>query len=116
VTLATADLLDPAGGELPRPDVIVANLPYVPSAEVDARQGSLGYEPRVAVDGGADGLDVLRRLFAQLSARAARGATVLLETGVGQAEAIRALVPRGATLTVVPDLAGLDRVVRVELS
>ena len=63
VTLARADLLGPAGDSLPVPDVVIANLPYVASAEVDARQGSLGYEPRVALDGGPDGLTLLRRLL-----------------------------------------------------
>lgn len=114
VTIAFADLLGPAGDLLPRPDVVVANLPYVSSAEVDARHGSLGYEPRIAVDGGPDGLVLLSRLFADLPLRAAPGATVLLETGVGQLDEIRALAP-SAAVTVVPDLAGLDRVVRVEL-
>ena len=84
VTLARADLLGPAGGSLPLPDVVIANLPYVASAEVDARQGSLGYEPRVALDGGPDGLTLLRRLLDGLPTHAARGATVLLEIGVGQ--------------------------------
>lgn len=116
VSLACADLLDPAGGTLPRPDVIVANLPYVASAEVDARQGSLGYEPRVALDGGPDGLDLLRRLLADLPRRAASGATALLELGVGQVEAVTALAPAGASVSVVADLAGLDRVVRIEMS
>ena len=115
VTLAVADLLGTAGSEVPRPDVVAANLPYVASAEVDQRRGSLGYEPRVAVDGGADGLDVLRRLFGQLGSGAAPGATVLLETGIDQSEALRALAPSGSTMSVVPDLAGLDRVVRVQL-
>ena len=115
VTTAFADLLGPAGGLLPRPDVVVANLPYVTTAEVDARHGSLGYEPRVAVDGGPDGLDLVRRLFADLPARAAPGATVMLEIGVGQVEAISALVPHGASVAVVPDLAGLDRVLRIGL-
>jgi release factor glutamine methyltransferase len=115
VTLFMADLLGPAGDDLPRPDVVVANLPYVASSEVDERQGSLGYEPRIAVDGGRDGLEVLRRLFADLPSRTAPGATVLLEIGVGQAESIRALASPGTTLSVVPDLAGLDRVVRVQV-
>ena len=113
VTLACADLLEPAGGSLPRPDVTVANLPYVASAEVDARQGSLGYEPRIALDGGPDGLVLLRRLFAELPIRVAPGASVLLEIGVGQVEHIEAMAPPGASVTVVPDIAGLDRVVRV---
>jgi release factor glutamine methyltransferase len=115
ITTAFADLLGPAGGLLPRPDVVVANLPYVASVDVDARHGSLGYEPRIALDGGLDGLDLLRRLFADLPARAAAGATVLLEIGEGQLKAVSALVPPGASVFVVPDLAGLDRVLRIDL-
>lgn len=108
VTLRQADLIPEAA---PRLDVIVANLPYVSSEEVDARQGSLGFEPRVAVDGGPDGLSLLRRLMSDLPARAAPGATVLLEIGSDQQEAVESLAPAGASVSVVPDLAGLDRVV-----
>ena len=116
VVLDRADLLEGAGERRPRPDVVVANLPYVSSAEVDARWGSLGYEPRVATDGGPDGLDLLRRLLAEAPRRAAGGATILLEVGVDQADAIRAIAPAGASVEVVPDLAGLDRVVRIRLA
>ena len=113
VTLPCADLLDPAGASLPLPDVVAANLPYVATAEVDARQGSLGYEPRLALDGGPDGLILLRRLLGDLPIRTARGAAILLEIGVGQIDAIAALAPPGGSVAVVPDLAGLDRVVRI---
>jgi len=116
VELRHADLLEPAGSALPRPDVVAANLPYVASDEVDARQGSLGFEPRIALDGGPDGLAVLRALLDSLPSRAAPSAAVLLELGVGQVEAVRALAPGGASVTVVPDLAGLDRVVRIEMA
>lgn len=116
VGLLRADLLEPAGGEVPRPDVVVANLPYVASEEVDARHGSLGFEPRIALDGGPDGLAVLRRLLQSLPSRAEASAAVLLELGVGQVEAVRALAPPGASVAVVPDLAGLERVVRIEMA
>lgn len=115
VTLVRADLLEPADGSLPRPDVIVANLPYVPSSEVAGRHGSLAFEPRLALDGGSDGLGVLRRLMDQLPARAAPGARVLLEIGAGQADAVMKLAPAGASVSMIRDLAGLDRVVRVEM-
>jgi release factor glutamine methyltransferase len=115
VELETADLLAPAGDRLPRPDVVTANLPYVSSAEVDERVGSLGFEPRIALDGGPDGLDLLRRLLADVPLHAAPGATVILELGVDQVDAVRDLVPIGASVSVVPDLAGLDRVVRIDL-
>lgn len=116
VELVRADLLEPAGGAAPNPDVVVANLPYVASDEVDARQGSLGFEPRMALDGGPDGLAVLRSLLASLPSRAAPSATVLLELGVDQVDAVRALAPSAAAVSVVPDLAGLDRVVRIEMA
>ena len=116
VELLHADLLAPAGERLPQPDVVTANLPYVSSGEVDERVGSLGFEPRIAVDGGPDGLDLLRRFLADVPARVAPGATLIMELGVDQVEAVRALAPAGASVSVVPDLAGLDRVVRIELS
>lgn len=116
VELVGADLLAPAGGPFPRPDVVLANLPYVASDEVDARQGSLGFEPRIALDGGPDGLTVLRSLLGSLPSRAAPAATALLELGVDQVAAVRALAPAGASVEVVPDLAGLDRVVRIGMA
>ena len=116
VHLALADLLSPAGDALPRPEVLTANLPYVSSAEVDERVGSLGFEPRIALDGGPDGLEVLRGLLDDLPQRVAPGATAFLELGVGQAPAIERLAPAGASVRVVPDLAGLDRVVRLDLA
>jgi release factor glutamine methyltransferase len=115
VLLREADLLAPAGSDIAKPDVVVANLPYVASAEVDARAGSLGFEPRIALDGGPDGLAVLRRLFEQLPRATRPGATILLELGIDQVTAVRALAPAGAAVTVVPDLAGLDRVIRIQM-
>ena len=115
VEVLAGDLLEPLGARTPRPDVVVANLPYVSSAEVDERRGSLGFEPRVALDGGADGLDLLRRLLAQLPERSAAGSTAFLEIGVGQASVVAGMAPPGAAVDVVPDLAGLDRVVRIRM-
>lgn len=115
VDIACADLLGPAGTTLPRPDVVAANLPYVPSAEVDTGAGSLAHEPASALDGGPDGLDVIGRLLSDVSDRVAPGGTLLLEVGAGQASAVSALAPAGASVTVAADLAGIDRVVRIGL-
>ncbi|MEO8511025.1 MAG: peptide chain release factor N(5)-glutamine methyltransferase [Chloroflexota bacterium] len=116
VTMATGDLLDAAGGRLPVPDVVAANLPYVSSVDVDAGSGSLAYEPRTALDGGPDGLDLVRRLIAELPARLAPGGVALLEIGAGQADIVRDLATqlpvRNETATL-PDLAGIERVVRI---
>ena len=115
VDLACADLLDPAGVSLPPPDVVIANLPYVPSAEVEAAGGSLVHEPTAALDGGPDGLDVIRRFVRELPVRLAPGAAVLLEIGADQAAAVAGMAPADASVTVAADLAGIDRIVRIGL-
>jgi release factor glutamine methyltransferase len=115
VDLACADLLEAAGASLPRPDVVIANLPYVPTDEALAPERGLGHEPRVAIDGGPDGLEILRRLLESAGELVAPGGTLLLEIGIGQAEAVGALAPSGATTSVERDLAGIERVVRIEL-
>ncbi|HEX7225042.1 MAG TPA: HemK/PrmC family methyltransferase [Candidatus Limnocylindria bacterium] len=115
VDLACVDLLEPAGRLLPRPDVVIANLPYVPTDEALAPERGLGHEPRIAIDGGPDGLAILRRLFGSLPGRVADGGTLLLEVGIGQADAVAALAPAGASVSAERDLAGIERVVRVQL-
>lgn len=114
VTPACTDLLEAAGASLPRPDIVAANLPYVATAEVDEAAGSLAHEPRLALDGGADGLDLIRRLFAGIGERLAPRGTVLLEVGAGQAGAVRSLAPAGASVHVQADLAGIERLVRID--
>ncbi len=113
VALACTDLMEGAGELLPRPDVVVANLPYLTSAEVSSAVGSLAHEPRRALDGGADGLDAVRRLLAEAPGAARAGATLLLEIGAGQAAAVREMVPRGAAVESRTDLGGIERVLKI---
>lgn len=118
VALGCGDLLEPPVLPPPvRPDVVIANLPYLTSAEAAAGEGSLRYEPRAALDGGPDGLAVIRRLVAELPARLADGGVALLEVGSGQADALRELVagmPMQAEVGTLADLAGIERVVRID--
>ena len=116
VTLACGDLLDPALMPGERVDLLIANLPYLTSDEVASGAGSLAWEPRGALDGGPDGLDLVRRLIAQLPGHLAIDGVALLEIGRGQVAAARALIealPMRAAVTMLPDLAGIERVVRV---
>jgi release factor glutamine methyltransferase len=118
VTLACGDLLEPTVVPGGRADLLMANLPYLTSGEVEAGSGSLAWEPRRALDGGADGLDLVRRLISALPDRLAPDGVALLEIGRGQASAVRAEVaalPVRAAVTTLPDLAGVERVVRVAL-
>jgi release factor glutamine methyltransferase len=110
------DLLPPLAGI--RHDVIVANLPYVATGEVDAAGPTLASEPRVALDGGPDGTSVIARLIAELPTGLAAGGTALIEIGAGQAEAVEAMassVLPAARLDVVGDLAGLARIVLIDV-
>ena len=118
VTLACGDLLEPAALPGGRADLLVANLPYLTSAEVAEGSGSLAWEPARALDGGADGLDLLRRLIQDLPAAVAPGGVALLEIGRGQAQAVRDLVddlPLRTAVSTLPDLGGIERVIRIAL-
>ena len=115
VTLLHGDLLAP----LPEPvDLVVANLPYLSEAEMAALPAHIArFEPAEALAGGPDGLDAYRALFAQVPGRVRPGGALLLEIGAAQGAAAAALargIP-GAEVAVLPDLAGLPRVLRVRL-
>ena len=114
IRIDVADLVPIGAGPF---DLVLANLPYIPSATVDVLGGSADHEPRLALDGGADGLAVIRRLLALLPSILEPGGVALLEIGEDQGaaaeEAARAAV-QGAVVTVLPDLAGRPRVVRID--
>ncbi len=105
------DLLAGVTGGL---DFVVANLPYVRSRDIDQLQPEIrNFEPRAALDGGADGLCVIRRLSVQLFDHLATGGFAALEVGAGQAAEVENLLGRGGLrgIEVLRDYAGIDRVV-----
>jgi release factor glutamine methyltransferase len=115
IAFVLGDLLEPAITAGQRFDLIAANLPYIPSAELDTLE-VVKHEPRLALDGGADGLDVIRRLLDQASRVLADEGLILLECAAGQGERVAALSRAAfpdAAVDVIPDLAGHDRVVRI---
>jgi release factor glutamine methyltransferase len=117
VTLACGDLLGPRVFSDGPIDLLVANLPYLTTDEAAAGTGSLAWEPRSALDGGPDGMEPLRRLIASLPERLAPGGVALLEIGAGQVGAVRVAaeqLPGLATVTTQADLAGIERVVRIQ--
>ncbi|WP_255432174.1 putative protein N(5)-glutamine methyltransferase [Cellulomonas sp. SLBN-39] len=87
-----------------RVDVLVANAPYVPTAAVATMPvESRAHEPLVAVDGGADGLDVQRRLLAGAPAWVRPGGCVVVETSLDQSPRTAAACPPGWTTRVLRD-------------
>jgi release factor glutamine methyltransferase len=96
-------------------DLIVANLPYIP-AETLLTLAVYGKEPTIALDGGQDGLDLVRRLLSQSPARLATGGLLLLEIEHRQGPPALALAQDAflqAKVDVLKDLNGYDRILRV---
>jgi release factor glutamine methyltransferase len=72
--------------------LIISNPPYIPTAEIETLQPEVrDFEPRGALDGGADGLDFYRQLAAEAAGRLEPGGKIMLELGDGQAETVRGL-------------------------
>jgi release factor glutamine methyltransferase len=116
VRFVETDLLPPLLPDDRRFDIVAANLPYVRSDAIDGLPIAASFEPRVALDGGADGLDVVRALLARLPEVVADGGVALFEIGGDQGadapDAAGETLP-GWTASVETDLAGLPRILRV---
>jgi release factor glutamine methyltransferase len=96
-------------------DVILANLPYVATADLP-NLAVARYEPHLALDGGADGLELARRLLKQASSVRRESGLILLEIGADQGRAAHKLAAEAfpqARIDVMKDYAGLDRIVRI---
>lgn len=109
VAFAVSDLL----ADLPGPfDVIAANLPYVPDGDPRTEPGVVRHEPHLALWGGPDGLDLIRRLVQQAPARLRPGGAIVLEVSDEQAAGVQDLLAAAGLGAVERhrDLAGVERV------
>jgi release factor glutamine methyltransferase len=109
VEFVHGDLLADVGGPV---HLVASNPPYIPSADIDGLMPDVrDFEPRLALDGGPDGLDVIRRLIPAAASRLAPGGALVMEIGHDQGDALRHLLASWSDVHVHADLAGLDRVV-----
>jgi release factor glutamine methyltransferase len=112
VHLLQGDMLEPL---LEPVDLIIANLPYIKKSEIN----SMSFEPRLALDGGAEGTERIRQLCRQANSKLLPGSHLLLEMGQGQRAAITTLLhslfPDGE-IEVTADLGGIERVLRLSLT
>lgn len=95
-------------------DIIVSNPPYIPTRSIAQLMSDVrDHEPRLALDGGADGLDCYRMILAQVRPHMNDGALLVFEVGQGQAEdvAMHAEALGFARVEIAKDLSGIDRVV-----
>ncbi len=126
IRFAKGDLAGPVPGHLPAGregvDFMVCNPPYVPTAQIDRLQPEVrDYEPRAALDGGSDGLDVVRRLLPQAAHLLMPEAWLVLELGEGQAEVVRQMLGQDAafateSVETAKDASGCERVLCVRKS
>ena len=118
ITFGVGDLLEP----LPEPvDIIIANPPYIPAENLSELQAEIrDHEPRVAVDGGDGGMTIAERLVRSATGYLKPGGRLLMEVGYGQAplmvDVAKEVFPAGTEVDMALDLAGIPRVVRVQLS
>ena len=97
-----------------RYNIIVSNPPYIPSAEIGTLQREVkDHEPRLALDGGEDGLDYYRRIAADAPKYLARGGMIILEVGEGQAEKVVQLFKYADYSIIIKDMAGVKRFVKI---
>jgi release factor glutamine methyltransferase len=96
-------------------NLICANLPYIPTETLHKLE-IYGREPTLALDGGKDGLQFIRRLMAQAAGTLTPGGVLLLEIESTQGMAARSLARQffpDAEITLLPDLAGHDRLLKI---
>ncbi|MBQ8947421.1 MAG: peptide chain release factor N(5)-glutamine methyltransferase [Lachnospiraceae bacterium] len=111
VIFTVGDLYDAADGQF---DIIVSNPPYIPSGVIGTLEPEVrDYEPLRALDGGTDGLELIRRIIDGAREHLVRGGSLYIETGYDQGAAVTGLMTDAGFINVkvYKDYAGLDRVV-----
>lgn len=94
--------------------ICVFNPPYIPSSQIERLQPELRYEPRIALDGGIDGLDFYRRTIKEAADYLATGGLLIMEIGYNQQEAVGDIFKRSLSFEIIEfvrDYNNRDRVV-----
>ena len=95
-------------------DLIASNPPYIPRGGMASLQREVQYEPGLALDGGADGLDLYRRIASGAPEHLKPGGSIYLEVGAGEAADVLSLIKENIDCDdagIIKDLCGIDRVV-----
>ena len=105
------DLFAPLEGQ--KFNAIVSNPPYIPTSELKTLQTEVKREPQAALDGGEDGLRFYRRIISDAPRFLASGGLLAVEIGINQSSAVKNLFAQAnfVEITILKDLAGLERVV-----
>jgi release factor glutamine methyltransferase len=109
IVFRRSDLLDQIEGSF---DWIVANLPYIPTADIPGLQREVQFDPALALDGGEDGLAIVKRLIESIPGKIACNGVVALELGQGQAKPVSNFLARQncREVSIIKDYQGVERV------
>lgn len=104
------DLFAPLNGKF---HAIISNPPYIPTGELENLQAEVKSEPKIALDGGGDGLEFYRRIISEAPRFLVSGGLLAVEVGINQATAVKSLLEREnfTGVEVVKDLSGIERIV-----
>ena len=95
-------------------DIIITNPPYIPTATVETLQREVkDYEPRLALDGGEDGMDFYRRIAEETGKYLTRGGMLIMEVGEGEAQEVVKMFKGHAYAMVAQDFNGIERYVKI---
>ena len=116
IAVVQGDLLQQVRGEL---DLVVANLPYIAEEDIELLPEEISrWEPRWALNGGKNGMEVMNKLIKQAAEKVNRGGCILLEIGKGQdtkiCEIIMEILPQANT-SLIRDMSGINRVVKIRI-
>lgn len=95
-------------------DIIVSNPPYIPTSEIDTLRPEIKYEPRIALNGGKDGLDFYRKIISQAPDYLREGSFLIMEMGFNQCMRIKEILNASGKfeiIDVVKDYNDIDRVI-----
>jgi release factor glutamine methyltransferase len=108
ISFHEADLMPPGNEQY---ELITANLPYIPTAEIATLSREVRHDPLLALDGGPEGLDLIQRLAPLALERLATGGHLLLEIGIGQSEQVMYCLKRHnyRDIVALPDYQGISR-------
>jgi release factor glutamine methyltransferase len=97
-------------------DLVVSNPPYVPERDRDGMQREVrDWEPRLALFGGPDGLEIYARIVADAPRVLRRGGWLVMELGFGEHDAVAAMLTGWRDVEIAPDLAGIPRVIAARM-
>jgi release factor glutamine methyltransferase len=108
IAFRRADLLDQIEGPF---HWVVANLPYIPTADLEALPREVKFDPVLALDGGTDGLTIIKRLIESISGKIAPNSMIALELGQGQAQQVRGFLAdqNYRDISIRKDYQGVER-------